>query len=119
MTADRSQWLRGVTDLLVLGALSAGPSYGYALVEHLRDAGLSDLNEATVYGALRRLEADGLLASELVRSTEGPARRYFSLTAAGTAARDEGIAGWQAFVRSVAAVVDLAGGRRARPRSAS
>src|SRR5215470_7227652 len=50
--AERSQLLRGVTDLLVLSALSSGRSYGYELVERLQQSTVADVNEATVYATL-------------------------------------------------------------------
>jgi PadR family transcriptional regulator PadR len=115
MAADRSQWLRGVTDLLVLAALRRGPSYGYALVEQLGAAGFDDLNEATVYGTLRRLEAAGLLSSSLARSTAGPARRNYELTTAGRTALRDGSRDWRGFAALVEGVFDSA----TRGRSAS
>lgn len=81
--AAQSQWLRGVTDLLLLACLDREPSYGYALAETLIKAGIEPISEATVYGALRRLETSGLCASRLVASDAGPARRYYELTAQG------------------------------------
>jgi PadR family transcriptional regulator PadR len=75
--------LKGVLGLLLLHALSTGENYGYGLVTHLRSAGFADLAEGTVYPALTRLEAAGLLASHLVRSDSGPARKYYGLTEAG------------------------------------
>ena len=87
--------------MLVLRTLQDGRTYGYALVERFVAAGLDDLNEATVYGALRRLEAGGLLRSSLERSTAGPARKYYELTALGrrTAARQ--LADWASFRTAV------------------
>lgn len=83
MLEARSQWLRGVTDLLVLAMLRSGRNYGYALVEELGRVGLTEISEATVYGALRRLDRSGLTVSALVASDAGPARRYYELTPAG------------------------------------
>jgi PadR family transcriptional regulator PadR len=97
--------MKGVTDLLILSLLEAERSYGYELVERLVAAGLTDLNEATVYGALRRLETAGLLESTLVASAGGPARRYYRPTDAGLAHRRRLIADWSAFITTVAAVL--------------
>ncbi len=102
---ERSQWLRGVTELLVLGALVGGRSYGYELVERLTAAGLDDLNEATVYSALRRLESAGLLGSVVVAVTGGPARRYYELTATGRRRHRDAVARWHDFVGTVESVV--------------
>lgn len=102
-----SQWLRGVTDLVVLACLEEQPNYGYALLELLTTHGLDLIREATVYAALRRLETAGLCASALVASDSGPARRYYELT-------DEGREGLRAlrsrWTRFSDAVTTVAGG---------
>lgn len=78
-----AQLLKGALDIAILAALSTGESYGYAIVATLADAGLSDVAEASIYGTLRRLESNGALASKLAASPNGPARRYYRLTARG------------------------------------
>lgn len=116
---DRSQWLRGVTDVLVLGALRSGRSYGYELVERFTAAGLADLNEATVYGSLRRLEAAGLLSSSLRPSKAGPARRYYELTADGRRAAKDQLVAWREFTATVDRAVHGTESRSAGREAAS
>ena len=101
-----SQWLRGVTDLVVLACLEEQPNYGYALLEHLLARGLQPIREATVYAALRRLEGDGLCSSSLVASGSGPARRYYQLTATGRAQLTTLRAQWSRFSAAVTAVTE-------------
>ena len=57
--------LKGHLDLLMLSVLAAGPAHGYAVITALRarSGGTFDLPEGTVYPALHRLEAAGLLTS--------------------------------------------------------
>jgi PadR family transcriptional regulator PadR len=99
--------MKGITDLVLLSQLAVEPSYGYALAADLEAAGLDGLPEATVYGALRRMEASGLITSTLVASTGGPARRYFSPTAAGRTQRRRGVEAWRAFVEAVDPLLDV------------
>jgi PadR family transcriptional regulator len=102
MRADVS---RGHLDLLLLGAVAKEPLHGYAIVEAIRDAseGAFDLGEGTVYPALYRLEAAGLLASD-ASTVNGRKRRTYRLTGKGrrelAAQRQE----WGQFVRAVEAV---------------
>ena len=102
MRADVS---RGHLDLLLLGAVAKEPLHGYAIVEAIRDAseGAFDLGEGTVYPALYRLEAAGLLASD-ASTVNGRKRRTYRLTAKGrrelAAQRRE----WGQFVHAVEAV---------------
>lgn len=100
-----SQWLRGVTDLVLLSCLASGPNYGYALLERLVRGGLRTVSEAAVYGALRRLETSGLCTSDLVASGSGPARRYYTLTTAGRTELAALRAGWEAFSAAVDDIV--------------
>lgn len=106
-TSARTQWMKGITELLILSQLEAAPSYGYALSADLEAAGLEGLPEATVYGALRRMEAAGSVTSKLVASKGGPARRYFSPTAAGRSQRRRVVEEWRTFVDAVDPLLDL------------
>lgn len=84
MQADK---LKGHLDLLLMEIVGARPAHGYAIIEALRDrsGGVFDLPEGTVYPALHRLEAAGVLQSEW-SVVGGRRRRLYSLTAAGRAA---------------------------------
>lgn len=71
------QMLKGLLSLLLLALLAERDDYGYSLVERLRAGGLDDVAEGTVYPALARLERGGLVATHLVPSDRGPARKYY------------------------------------------
>src|SRR3954470_629630 len=60
------------------------PGYGYDLVARLKPLGIND-DAASVYRALRGLEADGAVTSAWRTSETGPARRVYRLTDAGEA----------------------------------
>ncbi|CAO5235190.1 PadR family transcriptional regulator [Frankia sp. AgKG'84/4] len=95
------QLLKGVLTLLLLRLLAERESYGYEVVGRLRELGLTDISEGSVYPALARLEREGRVQARLVSSHAGPARKYYRPTAAGTQALTEGTASWL----SLAAVV--------------
>ena len=71
---------RGVLVLAVLSQLRTA-EYGYSLRQALLQRGLP-IEEGTLYPLLRRLEAQGLLASEW-RIEDGPPRRYYRINASG------------------------------------
>jgi PadR family transcriptional regulator PadR len=71
---------RGVVVLAVLSQLRAF-RYGYELRQSLSDKGFP-IEEGTLYPLLRRLESQGVLSSEW-RTSEGPPRRYYMLSADG------------------------------------
>ncbi len=92
-----SQLLRGVLPLLILKLLDEQESYGYELVERLRELGLTGLATGVVYPVLGRFERDGLVASHLAPSPSGPARRYYAITERGRGAQGDAAAKWAAI----------------------
>jgi PadR family transcriptional regulator PadR len=94
---DTSQLLKGVLDLAVLAVVADEDAYGYDIVRRLRDAGLEDVGDASVYGTLRRLFRSGALSSYVVPSDEGPHRKYYAVTASGQESLRTGTKTWRHF----------------------
>ena len=86
---DTTQLLKGVLDLTVLAVVDDEDGYGYDIVRRLRDRGLEDVGDASVYGTLRRLYASGALTSYVVASETGPHRKYYGITPAGRTQRSK------------------------------
>jgi len=80
----RGQILKGHLDLLLLATVAARPGHGYEILGELRrrSEGAFALAEGTVYPALHRLEAAGMLASRW-SVVEGRRRRVYALTGSG------------------------------------
>jgi PadR family transcriptional regulator, regulatory protein PadR len=104
------EMLKGHLDTIVLAALEAGPAHGYAIIEAIRarSGDTFDLPEGTLYPALHRLEAAGLLASEWTVPASGRKRRVYTLTPDGRAALADRRTVWERFSQGVNAIV---GGR--------
>ena len=79
--ATHGQELRRGTVVLAALASLGEPRYGYALLEHLAEAGI-EVEGNTLYPLLRRLEKQGLLVSEW-NTDESRPRKFYSLTEAG------------------------------------
>ena len=94
---DTTQLLKGVLDLAVLAVLRDEDGYGYDILRRLRAAGLQEVGDASVYGTLRRLFANGFLNTYVVPSDEGPHRKYYALNAAGRAELERNGKGWRGF----------------------
>lgn len=105
MPSHDPQMLKGVLTVLLLQLLSQEDSYGYGIVSRLRDAGFTDVAEGTVYPALTRLEGSGALESYLLRSSSGPARKYYRTTDAGRTELAEKMRSWTDLVDSVGNVI--------------
>jgi DNA-binding PadR family transcriptional regulator len=70
---------------LILTALAAGAQHGYGIMADV--AGISggrlQLRAGTLYAALDRLEAEGLVEADREEIVDGRLRRYYRLTSAG------------------------------------
>ncbi|HZW08146.1 MAG TPA: PadR family transcriptional regulator [Phycisphaerales bacterium] len=115
--ADKAQRDLGVGTawLVVLATIAraSSPVHGYEIARSLSSAnphgggGGLGVKHGTLYPILRTMEAEGLVTSTLVPSTQGPARRCFTITPAG---RDT-LGAWTTSWRTTRAHVDeLLGG---------
>ena len=77
--------IRGYIDLIVLSLLRDRPSYAYELAKTITEvaAGEYTIKQTTLYSALKRLEAAGLVSSYADTSASGKPRTYYRLTASG------------------------------------
>lgn len=77
----------GTAWLVVLAAVarSEEPIHGYEIARRLTEEAPDGLSfkQGTLYPMLRTMESEGLVRSTLVQSSEGPARKCFTLTAEG------------------------------------
>ena len=75
------------TTFLILTALAQGPQHGYAIIQDVRriSGERVALRAGTLYGALERLDADGLIAMDREEVVDGRLRRYYRLTDEGSA----------------------------------
>lgn len=92
--ADQLTW--GNPPLLILGSLAGGPKHGYAIVQDVTEQAGITMGPGTLYGALSRLEASGLV--EALPGDER--RRPYRLTAAGAQALSERLADMSRFART-------------------
>lgn len=94
MAEHDPQVLKGILSMLLLHVLRDHEDYGYSVVVRLQSLGFDALAEGTVYPALNRLEAKGLLTSRLEPSQAGPARKYYRPTPSGIAELDRATSAW-------------------------
>jgi PadR family transcriptional regulator PadR len=104
---ERSQLLRGTLDAAVLAVVAAEDGYGYDVLRRLRDAGLADVGDASVYGTLRRLYRAGALTTYVLPSDEGPHRRYYGINERGRTLLAEARAAWADFSRTLDRLLGL------------
>ena len=88
----RLELRRGCLVLAVLAALRS-EQYGYTLRKTLSEHGL-EIDEGTLYPLLRRLESQGLLASQW-REEDKRKKRFYLLSADGAQVLDQLLAEWR------------------------
>lgn len=74
---------KGLLEFCILKALEDEERYAYELVKRLVAIPGLGMTEGTIYPLLSRLRVQKLVSTKLVESTEGPARKYYSLTKSG------------------------------------
>ena len=78
---------KGLLSFWILLLLYERPSYPYEMSAEVAkiSQGTISVDDNSIYRALNRFEAVGIVKSELQQSNTGPQRRYYSLTNTGKA----------------------------------
>jgi PadR family transcriptional regulator PadR len=103
----RLELRRGCLTLAVLAQLRQ-ERYGYTLRKALAERGL-EIDESTLYPLLRRLEAQGLLASEW-REEDKRNKRFYRLNEDGERMLGQLLEEWQALNAAITASLGRDGG---------
>lgn len=85
------------TEPLVLSILSQQESYGYAIIQRVRQVSKEALRwtDGMLYPVLHRLERNGLIVACWGQSETGRRRRYYRITASGEKALAEEKREWE------------------------
>lgn len=95
MNADniKSQMRKGYLEYCILLILRKKPAYASDIISELKDARLIVV-EGTLYPLLTRLKNSELLDYRWEESTQGPPRKYYSMTPSGEKFLEELEAAW-------------------------
>lgn len=96
----KAQLRKGVLEYCILSVLSNGDAYPSDIINILKNNGLIVV-EGTLYPLLMRQKNAGLLSYRWEESTQGPPRKYYSLTENGTLFLAELDRSWQELVNAV------------------
>jgi PadR family transcriptional regulator PadR len=110
MANDRPQsadLLQGTLDMLILRTLQWGPQHGHGVGQAIRhsSAELLHIERGSLYPALHRLEAQGLISSEWKASELNRRAKYYRLTAAGRKQLTAEKSKWNLLVKAIARVM--------------
>lgn len=99
--ADKSQFYKGILEGCILKIISDQEVYGYEIAEKLKDYGLEDISEGTIYPLLLRLEKNDYLLSTKKDSHLGPKRKYYTLSSKGVEELNSFYTEWIEFQTSI------------------
>jgi transcriptional regulator len=107
---SKVELLQGTLDMLILRTLLWGPQHGHGVGQTIRHGSddLLRIERGSLYPALHRLEAQGLIAAEWRASEHNRRAKYYRLTPAGRKqlAREE--SKWERLVRTIGRVMRTA-----------
>jgi PadR family transcriptional regulator, regulatory protein PadR len=95
--------LKGTIDILILCVLKEENNYGYEISKTIKvkTEGKFEIQEATLYLSLKRLEKQGAIASYWGDESSGGRRKYYRITDSGIELMNQSIKDWKETVEIV------------------
>ena len=104
---DKIDLLQGTLDLIMLKLLRAGPANGWQLTQSIQtiSRGAFDVNYGSIYPALRRLEARGLVKGKWAVSENNRRARFYELTPSGRRQLADERKQWERFSQALGLIL--------------
>lgn len=108
MGRNTGDLLQGTLGLLILKALAAEERHGYGIARFIEEVtgDVLQIEEGSLYPALRRLEDRGFVDSRWGLSEHNRRARYYAITAAGRQHLHADASSWLRFARAVMQVFE-------------
>ena len=103
-----SDLIRGHIDTILLKILLLGDNYGYEIMKAvaIRSSNAYELKEPSLYTSLKRLEKQGYITSYWGNESQGGRRKYYHITARGTAAYEKALTEWLQAQKIITALLE-------------
>jgi len=108
----KSELLQGTLDLLILRTLAVNDSmHGWAISQRIAQLSRDTLtvNQGSLYPALHRLEAQGLIEAEWGVSENNRQAKFYQITRAGRKQLGDETEYWERFTAAVTLVLKASG----------
>jgi transcriptional regulator len=105
---SKGELVQGTLDMLILSRLARGPMHGFGIAEHIQQVSNDVLRveEGSLYPALHRLEAQGMITSEWGASANNRQAKFYKLTPRGRKQAGVEVTEWQRLVAAIARVIE-------------
>ena len=109
-TDNKSEFLKGTLDMLILKIVVLGPVHGYAISQRIQQISrdVFQVQQGSLYPALHRLEDRGLLQAEWRNTETGREAKFYSLTRKGRHQLESEMRNWEQITGAVALILGTA-----------
>ena len=107
MGIEKTDFIRGTLDMLILKVLSLEPMHGWGICQRIDQMSASTLvvQQGSLYASLHRLTREGWIRSAWRETENGRRARYYALTRAGEKQLESESAHWSRVSAGVARVM--------------
>jgi PadR family transcriptional regulator PadR len=104
---QRSEFLKGTLDMLILKVVVLGPIHGYAISQRIQQISkdVFQVQQGSLYPALHRLEDRGLLRAEWKQSETGREAKYYCVTNKGRRHLESEVRNWEQITGAVSLIL--------------
>ena len=107
MNEQKTEFLKGTLDMLILKVVALGPIHGYAISQRIQQTSrdLFQVQQGSLYPALHRLEDRGWLRAEWRQTETGREAKFYSLTQKGRKQLEAEVRNWEQVIAAVALIL--------------
>jgi PadR family transcriptional regulator PadR len=110
MAQEKSEFLKGTLDMLILKIVALGPIHGYAISQRIQQISKDffQVPQGSLYPALHRLEDRRWLSSDWRESETGREAKFYTLTKKGCKQLETELVYWEKLSDAVALILHTA-----------
>jgi PadR family transcriptional regulator PadR len=107
---QRTEFLKGTLDMLILKVVALGPIHGYAISQRIQQISKDffQVQQGSLYPALHRLEDQGWLQAEWRQTETGREAKFYTLTRKGRKQLETEGRNWELISDAVALILRTA-----------
>ena len=110
MGQEKTEFLKGTLDMLILKVVAGGAIHGYAISQRIQQISRDffQVPQGSLYPALHRLEERGWLEAEWKDTNTGREAKFYRLTRKGRKQLDTELLNWEQLTDAVSLILRTA-----------